>query len=502
MPAEAAIGFVTSGMTMAVGGAGGVQEPDAIIEALARRFEAKGDPADLTLLFPMRTGASEGRGTSRLAMRGMVSRLIGGSIWPVGVPDFVRAIHDGAFEAYNLSIGLVYAMLEAAAAGRPGVVTRAGLDTYLDPVMGGGALNARSTGKLVDSVRIDGERLLYYRALPVDVAIIRGSVADEDGNIGVAGEPSVCGPLLLAQAARANGGKVIAQVSRIVPRHTLPPHDVRVPGHLVDALVVHESQEQVAGARFDARLAEAGATTALDVPPVPEGPRLAILRRCLLELAPGCTAVIGMGLPALLPRLAHHEGVLERLNFSVEHGVVGGVNGISMGGSVFPISYAPSAIIDAADQLRGYAGGVPDLAFLGVGEIDPQGNINVSRFGDRIPGSGGFVDITSGIRRLVFTLEAGPKASRKFVPELQHRTFSASEAQRRGQQVIYVTEEGVMRLVAAGLEITEYAPGSDPRQLASLTGARVSELAQQMPSACFEGTSMNLSVLWSEGGAR
>jgi propionate CoA-transferase len=496
MPAAMAVELVRSGMTLAVGGAGGVQEPDAIIEALANRFESNADPIGLTLLFPMRTGASEGRGTSRLAIEGMVSRLIGGSIWPIGAPDFVRAINQGAFEAYNLSIGLIYAMLEASAAGRPGVLTRAGLDTYLDPVHGGGALNARSTGGLVDSVTVDAERLLYYRAVPVDVSIIRGAVADEDGNIAVMGEPSVCGPLLLAQAARANKGKVIAQVGRIVPRFSLAPHHVRVPGHMVDAIVLHESQEQVAGSAFDPFLIEARSPDALTVPAPPEGARLAILRRCLLDLSSGETAVIGMGLPALLPGLAHAEGLLDRVTFSVEHGVVGGVNGISMGGSVFPVSYAPSAIIDAADQLRGYAGGVPDVAFLGVGEVDPEGNVNVSRFGDRIPGSGGFVDITSGLRRIVFCVEIGTRASRKFVAELQHRTFSAGEARRRDQQVTYITELGVLRLGPGGLEVCEYAPGTDPQHLAELARARVAETVRPMAAICFEGPRMNIRQIW------
>lgn len=502
MPAALAVKLIQSGMTLAVGGAGGVQEPDAIIEALATKFESTSAPTGLTLLFPMRTGASEGRGTSRLAIEGMVSRLIGGSIWPIGAPDFVRAINDGRFEAYNLSIGLIYAMLEAAAAGRPGVITRAGLDTYLDPVHGGGALNVRSAAGLVDSVTIDGERLLYYRAVPVDVSIIRGAVADEDGNVAVMGEPSVCGPLLLAQAARANRGKVIAQVGRIAPRFSLSPHDVRVPGHMVDAIVIHDGQEQVAGSAFDPSLVEARPTNTLAVPAPPDGARLAILRRCLLELSPGETAVIGMGLPALLPGLAHAEEVLDLVTFSVEHGVVGGVNGISMGGSVFPVSHAPSAIIDAADQLRGYAGGVPDVAFLGVGEVDPAGNVNVSRFGDRIPGSGGFVDITSGLRHIVFCVEIGTRAARKFVPELQHRTFSAGEARRRGQQVTYVTEQGVLRLGRNGLEVSEYAPGADPRQLAELTGARLAETARPMPSICFEGPRMELRQIWESERSR
>ncbi|HKJ84588.1 MAG TPA: CoA-transferase, partial [Spirochaetia bacterium] len=231
VPVDEAIGLVAAGATLGVGGAGGVQEPDLLIEELARRYRETGAPGSLTEFHAIRTGEIEGRGTSLFGAEGFVSRMIGGSFWPVGTPELIRRILDNEIAAWNFSIGVLYAMLEATASGRPGVLTAVGLDTFVDPANDGGALNAAAARHpMVERVVIGGETLLFYRAPKIDVAFLRGTTADEDGNVTFEEEPANCGSLLLAQAARASGGKVIVQVKRVAKRGTLDPRVVRLPG--------------------------------------------------------------------------------------------------------------------------------------------------------------------------------------------------------------------------------------------------------------------------------
>lgn len=458
--ADDAVKLIPSGGTLVVGGAGGVQEPDALLAALLRRYRETGEPRRLTEIHPIRTGEVEGRGTSIFGEPGLVARMIGGSMWPVGVPQVIQRIHDCDMEAYNLPIGIMYAMLEAAAAGRPGVVSMVGLGTCMDPRQGGGALNPISTARLVEPITIGGQEYLFYRSLPVDCAFIRGTVADTAGNITMDEEPALCGPLVLAQAARANGGKVIAQVKKVVPFGELDPRMVRVPGIFVDAVVEHPEQWQTTRVKFDPTavgLARRGLEPLPEIAPL----QRQVLERALALAKPGDTLAIGFGLPGYLPAVAVTQGRYEELTFTIEHGVVGGLNGYAAGGSTFPMSHDPEAIIDAAEQLRGYAGGCVDCAFLGVGEVDGEGNVNVSKFGDRIPGSGGFIEITQGIKRIVFCTTIGDKGMRKFVPKVQQITFSAQRALAMGQTIHYVTENATFQLTERGLTLIEVAPGID-----------------------------------------
>lgn len=454
--------MVRSGCTLAVGGAGGVQEPDALLAALLDRFRQTGEPRGLTEFHPIRTGEIEGRGTSIFGEPGMLSCMIGGSLWPAGVPAIIQRIHDCDIEAYNLPIGIMYALLEAAAAGRPGILSTVGLDTCMDPLHGGGALNRISTRKLVERLSVDGKDYLFYRTVPIDVAFIRGTVADTAGNITMDEEPALCGGLLLAQAARANGGKVIAQVRKVVPFGSLDPRMVRVPGIFVDAVVEHPGQWQTTHVRYDPTLVGQARRGTDNLAEVSGASRLVLLR-ALREVRDGDVLAIGFGLPGYLPAVAVQAGRYDALTFTIEHGVVGGINGYAAGGKTFPMSHDPEAIIDAADQLRAYAGGAVDCAFLGVGEIDAEGNVNVSKFGDRIPGSGGFIEITQGIRKVVFCTVVGDNGRRKFVPRVQQVTFSARRARAVGREVLYVTELGVFVLGQEGLVLVEVPEGVDVR---------------------------------------
>ncbi len=488
IPADEAIRFVKSGCTLAVGGAGGVQEPDLLIEQLVARYKSEGVPSQIIEFHPIRCGEIEGRGTSLFGAKGLVKRMIGGSFWPVGVPELIQRIHANEMEAYNLPIGVMYAMLEAAAAKRPGVVTRIGMDTCMEPRNGGGALNSISNERLNQRIKIGDEDYLYYPAIPVDVAFIRATTADTAGNLTMEEEPAECGSLLLAQAARSNGGKVIAQVKRIVPEGTLDPRNVRVPGILVDAVVHHPGQRQTTYVDFDPTLVGEAKFDLARVPIRPDGDAKIVLRRALMEAKPGDTLAIGFGVPGYLPAVAIEEHRFDDLTFTIEHGVVGGINGYAAGGRTFPVSHNPEAIIDAAAQLRLYAGGGIDRAYLGVGEIDSEGNVNVSRFGNRIPGAGGFIEISQGIRRIVFCTTIGDKGHRKFVERVQQVTFSGSYAHRQGQEILYITERAVFALSGHGLTLREIAPGLDiQRDVIDRIGARVHvpENVVCMPECCF-----------------
>lgn len=499
MSVDEALAFVKTGMTLTVGGAGGVQEPDALIEALVERFKRTGEPRDLVEIHAIRTGEIEGRGTSLFGVKGLVRRMIGGSFWPVGVPELIRRINADEMEAYNFSIGIIYAMLEAAAAKRPGVVSRVGLGTFQDPAHGGGALNAVSREKLVQAIEIEGERLLYYKAPAIDIAFIRATSADADGNLTFEEEPALTGALLLAQAARANGGKVIVQVKRTAPSGSLRAHDVRVPGALVDAVVVSKTQRQITHSFYDPTLTGAEKLPLSVIPHRPMDAGKAVMRRAFLEARRGDLLAIGFGIAGFLPAVAIEEDVFDLVSFTIEHGVFGGVNGYAAGGKTFPVAHNPVSILEAPDQLRFFAGGGIDRAFLGVGEVDARGNVNVSRFGDRIPGAGGFVEMTQGIQNIVFCMVLGDKAARKVVPAVQDMTFNAAEALKRGQNILYVSEKAVFRLTERGLTLVEIAPGLDVERdiLATLgTKIAVSENVRTMPGICFGEDKMGLRARW------
>lgn len=494
------IARIPSGGTLVIGGAGGVQEPDLLIRLLVQSFQETGQPSGLTEIHPFRTGEREGFGTSLLDPPGLISCMIGASFWPIGTPPLIQRILDNEMQAYNLPVGPLFGMLEAGASSRPGVITDIGLGTFVDPRLGGGALNSSSTTPFVSVLELEGREYLFYRALRPDAAFIRGTVADEKGNISTAEEPTVIAPLLLAQAAKSNGGQVFAQVREIVPAGSIDPRNVRVPGYLVDHLVVHPEQQQTPSSVYDPTLVGAEPVRLDEVPIVELSPSKVVQRRALMEAAPDDVVAIGFGLPGNLPNVAVEERVFDRITFTIEHGAIGGVNPYAFGSRTFPASHGPSAIIDSADQVRAYAGGTVELAFLGVGEIDSAGNVNVSRFGDRIPGCGGFVDITQGIDKIVYCAIIGERGHRKFVPEVQQRTMSADVARARGQQIVYVTELGVFRLGEHGLQLVEIAPDVTVDELRLRIGASfdvASDLAET-PRQCYVTGPMGLAAEWAE----
>lgn len=466
--------LVADGSTVLVDGSGGgVNEPAAILSALEERFGSTRHPAGLTLLHVSGMGEGRGGGIDRFAHEGMVRRVIGGH-WGWS-PRMQELAFAEKIEAYCLPQGTLSHLLRDIAAGRPGAVTHVGLGTFVDPRHGGGRLNASAVEDLVSIVELNRQEWLFTKAFPINVAIIRGTTADTDGNLTMDGEGLLAETLSAAQAARNSGGVVIAQVRNLVEAGTLDPRRVRVPGILVDALVVAPDQRLSAATLDDPYLTGELRAPALSHVAMPLGVRKVIARRAALELRSHDIINLGFGMPDGVASVLAEEGCSAEVTFTVEQGHIGGV---PAGGSDFGMAVNPSASVDAGQQFDWYDGGGLDIAVLSFAEVDAAGNVNVSRFGGRAPGVGGFINISQGARRLVFVgtfvatkdpytfndpdpigLPAG--GSPKLVERVQQISFSAERARATGQSVLYVTERAVFELTDNGLTLVEIAPGAD-----------------------------------------
>lgn len=455
------------------GSGGGVNEPGAVLEALELRFLRDRHPAALTVVHPSGMGDGQGGGMDRLAHEGMVRRVIGGH-WN-WCRNMQRMATSEQIEAYCLPQGVLSHLLRSIAGHTPGVVTEVGLGTFVDPRRDGGRLNARARDALVELVELKGREYLFYPSFPIDVAIIRGTAADEDGNLTMDDEGLFAETLSAAQAARNSGGIVIAQARTIVARDTLDPRRVKVPGVLVDAIVHVPAQRLSLATEHDPTLVGAGRTDADDVPLLPLSERKVIARRAARELRRGDIVNLGFGMPDGVASVLAEEGGSDAVTLTVEQGHIGGV---PVGGTDFGLARNQAAMVDAGYQFDWYDGGGLDIAILSFAQVDRQGNVNVSRFGDRIAGVGGFVNISQGAKRVVFvgTMRAGRQELRiadgalriaseapsaKFVPEVDQISFSGEYARRWGKPVLYVTERAVFELGADGLVLTEVAAGLD-----------------------------------------
>ena len=474
--AEDAVAVIHDGDVVASAGYGGNGTPDQLFVALEQRFLASGSPRNLTLVFSTGQGDLKDRGLNRLAHPGLLKRAIGGHF---GLTPKLEAVAvEGRIEAYNLPEGVLTNLYRDIGAHRPGTLTRVGLGTYIDPRHGGRRMNSATQEEIVRLMEIDGEEFLFFKAMPIQVALIRGSTADPDGNITVEREALALENLQLAIAARNSGGIVLAQVERIAAEGALDPRRVQVPGVLVDCVVLAEPQHhmQTYGTQYNAAFAGEFRVPTATPKRVALDERKVIARRAALELAPNSVINVGVGsVPDQVPLVASEERISDLITMTADPGVMGGV---PMGGLDFGAAINYQALIDHCSEFDFIDGGGLDAAFLGFGECDAAGNVTASLFGKRMPGCGGFINISQNAKTLIFVgtfssgglqVEVADGALRivqegrfaKFVERIGQTTFSAEYARRRRQDVLYVTERCVFRLGDSGLTLTEIAPGID-----------------------------------------
>ncbi|WP_077001474.1 acyl CoA:acetate/3-ketoacid CoA transferase [Variovorax sp. KK3] len=473
MTAAQAAALIGNGATVAVtGSGGGLVEPDAVFEAIEKRFRNGEGAASLTLVHSLGLGDRNERGSNRFAHDGMVRRVIGGH-WTWS-PRMQALAKDNRLQAYALPGGVIAHLLREIGAGRPGLITHVGLGTFVDPRHGGGRMNAAAEEDVVELLQLDGKEYLRYKPFSVDVGIIRGTYADTAGNISLEEEPADLDGYAVALAAHNSGGKVIAQVREVVPAGTLNPRNVAIPGALVDAVVVVPAQMQTYRGSFDPSLV--GRSGDFLKPPASTDPlKRIVARRAALELKPGDSLNFGFGASAQVASLIAERGDAADYWMTIEQGIHGGH---MIDDDLFGMAHHPSVIIDSPSQFDFYSGGGLDMAFLGMAEMDGSGNVNVSKLNGNVNGPGGFIDISQNAGTVVFcgTFDAkGSQAKvengrvevqqhgriRKLVRAVSHVTFSGQQALRRGQRVLYVTERATFELTPDGVELIELAPGID-----------------------------------------
>ncbi|WP_200932437.1 acyl CoA:acetate/3-ketoacid CoA transferase [Pseudorhodoferax sp. Leaf267] len=498
-------GLVRDGATVFLGGLALSGLPEAVLQGLERHFQAHGSPRNLTTWACGAIGNSGDAGMKHFAHPGMVRRVVAGHFGQAG-KEMMRMVFDGEVEAYNFPQGSISHLTRHIASRSPGLLTKVGLGTFVDPRQEGGKMNSRSTEDLVRLVDFQGEEWLFYPPPRVDVALIRGTVADEDGNITLDKEGMLLEQLSIAQAAKACGGTVVVQVERIVQAGSLAPMHVKVPAALVDYVVVAEPQQhmQSISTQYDPAFSGHVRVPLTRLTRIPLNERKVIARRAALELRASAATNLGIGIPAAIPAVAAEEGVAHLLKLSIESGVSGGVPA-QLGD--FGMAYNATSIIEQSAQFDWYDGGGLGVSFLGLAQVDAAGNVNVSKFNGRPVGCGGFINITRATPNLVFcgTFTAGglevevsdgrlhirkEGQSRKFIDQVEQVTFNGKDAAQRQQNVLFVTERAVLRLGVEGLELIEVAPGIDLERdvLAHMSFRPILRDVKVMDPAMFQDT--------------
>ncbi|MGV8982275.1 acyl CoA:acetate/3-ketoacid CoA transferase [Clostridium sp.] len=470
-----AIAMIKDKDTVAFGGFIGNGHPEEISKALEDNFIETRKPEGLTLVYAAGQGDGKTKGLNHLGHEGLVSKIIGGH-WGLA-PKLAKLALENKIEAYNLPQGVISHLYRDIAAGKPGTITHVGLKTFVDPRIDGGKLNDFTKEDIVKVIEIDNKEYLFYKAFPINVAVIRATYADESGNATMEKEAVTLDGLSMAQAAKNSGGIVILQVEKIVANGSLDPRKVKIPGILVDAIVTSKPKNhmQTFIEQYNPSYNGEIKMTVNNIESSKLDERKIISRRAAMELIPNAITNLGIGMPEGISIVANEEGLGHEMKLTLESGPIGG---IPAGGLSFGAAINPESIIDQSNQFDFYDGGGLDVAFLGLAQCDETGNINVSKFGPKIAGCGGFINITQNAKKVVFcgTFTAGgldveikngrlnilqEGKSNKFIKTVEQITFSGEYAIDVCQPVLYITERAVFKLSDKGVVLTEIAPGVD-----------------------------------------
>jgi propionate CoA-transferase len=455
------------------GSGGGHGVPEAVLEAIEARFLSEKSPRDLTLIHVVGIGDRQHKGAARFGHEGLLRRSITSAL--VDSPVLAELALANKIESYILPQGVMSQLMREIAGGRPGLISRTGLHTFIDPRHGGGRQNESSKDELIELLTIDGEEWLRFKPLKFDVAILRGTTADEDGNVSMEQEAIPGEMLSMAQATRRNGGIVIVQVKRLAQRGTLPPRSVKIPGIIVDYVVVDPAQRQTYATHYSPSYAGELRVPLTSVKPLPFSPRKIVARRAAMEFVPNAICNLGAGISTGIAAVAAEENIVDMVVLTNEQGFIGGA---PLTGPDSGTAQNYDAVVDQPYQFDFYDGGGLDLAFLSFAEVDPAGSVNISRFADKIVGVGGFINISQNAKHVIFsgTFTAGglevacadgalrivkEGRHRKFISRIEQVSYSGPFAAREGRTAIFVTERAIFRTAAGGLELIEIAPGID-----------------------------------------
>ncbi len=474
---ETVIRAIPDGATVATGGFVSTAIPEYIYTEIAKHYDKHKSPKNLTLVYAAGQGDGKERGLNHLAKDGLVTKIIGGHYGLV--PKLGKKVIDNEIEGFNLPQGVISQMFRDIAAKKPLLISKVGLGTFVDPDFGGGKLNSRTQGDIVSKFKVGDDDYLSYKTFPIHVAILRGSMADTAGNVSLRREALTTESLAIATAAHNSGGVVIVQVERVVQRGTINPREVIIPGILVDYIVVAEDPDehhsQTFATKYNPSFSGEARVPLAAIKPLSFDERKIIARHAAFELRPGQVVNLGIGMPEGVSKVAAEEGLLDTLTLTTEPGAVGGV---PAGGMDFGAADNPDAVIDQPSQFDFYDGGGLDITFLGLAQVDKFGNLNVSKFGPKLAGAGGFINISQNAKKVVFVgtftavklqieitdgklhiINEGSQI--KFIDEVEHKTFSGAVSYKSGREILYVTERCVFKLVADGLELIEIAHGID-----------------------------------------
>jgi propionate CoA-transferase len=506
--ASEAARLIGNGASVVVSGSGGGHAvPETVIAAVGERFKAEAAPRDLCLIHVVGIGDRASKGAANFAHPGMVKRVITSAL--IDSPVFIDMALEDRIQAWTLPQGVLSQMMREIASGRPGVITKTGLHTFVDPRQRGGRQSESAREDLVELMTIDGEEWLRFKPFPIDVAILRGTTADEDGNVTMEEEAILGEMLSTAQAARRNGGIVIVQVKRLARRGTLPAKSVKIPGILVDYVVVDPEQRQTYASHYNPSYAGELRVPLAGLRPLPFGERKIVARRAAMELRPGDICNLGAGISTGISAVAAEEQILDRIILTNEQGFIGGA---PLTGPDSGAAQNYDAVVDQPYQFDFYDGGGIDCAFLSFVEVDRDGNVNISRFGNKIVGIGGFVNISQNARKVVFsgTFTAGglriacehgrlrivqEGKHPKFVEAIEQISYSGRFAREEGRKAVFVTERAVFRVAEGALELIEIAPGIDLDKdvLAHMSfRPRIAADLMQMDARLFVPEPMNL----------